>query len=88
MVQQQHPLCLRSFSVLADVVDVTCAAGLMSHMLLIGGRTPYKILFARSSGKTFQACPHIAFLLRTHTSCLDVPPCLQGWKRPGHGIPP
>ena len=26
----------------------------MSHMLLIGGRTPYKILFARSSGKTFQ----------------------------------
>lgn len=23
-------------------------------MLLIGGRTPYKILFARSSGKTFQ----------------------------------
>ena len=26
----------------------------MSHMLLIGGRTPYKILFARASGKTFQ----------------------------------
>lgn len=23
-------------------------------MLLIGGRTPYKILFARASGKTFQ----------------------------------
>lgn len=29
-------------------------AGLLSHMLLIGGRTPYKILFARASGKTFQ----------------------------------
>ncbi|EIE23491.1 hypothetical protein COCSUDRAFT_65942 [Coccomyxa subellipsoidea C-169] len=29
-------------------------SGLLSHMLLIGGRTPYKILFARASGKTFQ----------------------------------
>ncbi len=29
-------------------------AGLLCHMLLVGGRMPYKILFARNSGKTFQ----------------------------------
>ena len=35
-------------------MGVAASAGLLSHMLLIGGRTPYKILFARASGKTFQ----------------------------------
>ena len=26
----------------------------MSHMLLIGGRTPYKVLFAKASGRALQ----------------------------------
>ena len=31
-----------------------CAAGLLSHTLLIGGRSPNKILFAKSSGRVWQ----------------------------------
>ena len=30
-------------------------AALLSHMLLVGGRSPNKILFAKSSGKLWQA---------------------------------
>ena len=38
---------------MADL-NAAIAAGLLCHMLLVGGRMPYKILFARNSGKTFQ----------------------------------
>ena len=39
-------------------------------MLLIGSRTPYKILFARSSGKTFQASPAIPLMHPSHQPVL------------------
>ncbi len=29
-------------------------AGLLSHLMLMGGRSPQKILFARASGRTWQ----------------------------------
>ena len=67
----------------ADVIDAVGGAGLMSHMLLIGGRTPYKILFARSSGKTFQACPLIPFHGKAQIPS-GMPPCMpaQIYSRP------
>ena len=46
--------CQLRYSRLSRADHCCTAAGLLCHMLLVGGRMPYKILFARNSGKTFQ----------------------------------
>jgi transformation/transcription domain-associated protein len=50
----EHSRYQLHYSRLSRANHCCTAAGLLCHMLLVGGRMPYKILFARNSGKTFQ----------------------------------
>ena len=50
-----------------DACGATPAAGLLSRMMVVGGRTPNKILFARASGRVWMLdfFPQVGLCLAT-----------------------
>ena len=48
------PTCNHLWTFKKQFAAQLALSGLMSHMLLIGGRTPSKIMIAKNSGKTWQ----------------------------------
>ncbi len=48
------PTCSHLWNFKKQFCSQLALSGLLSHVMLIGGRIPAKICFARNSGKTFQ----------------------------------
>ena len=48
------PTCNHLWTFKKQFCSQLALSGLLSHVLLIGGRTPAKILFAKASGRTWQ----------------------------------